>query len=72
MQMASSARSTGRLFSSAVEWATTVLIPNSLAARIILKAISPRLAMRTFFIAAGSGRGAARTPRVPRFSPGSS
>ncbi len=53
MQMASSARRTGRLFSSAVEWATTVLIPSSRAARMILKAISPRLAIRTFFIPAG-------------------
>ena len=43
---ASSANRTGKLSLSAKEYTATVFIPISLQVRIILKAISPRLAMR--------------------------
>lgn len=45
---ASSAINTGRLFSSAVEWTTTVFTPISRAVRMTRRAISPRLAIRIF------------------------
>ena len=45
---ASSAKRTGKLSLSAVEYTATVLIPISLQVRITLKAISPRLAINIF------------------------
>src|SRR5690606_16130773 len=48
MQTDSSARRTCIKVRSAVEWAATVLMPNSLQARKMRRAISPRLAMSTF------------------------
>ncbi len=48
MQMASSAKRTWSDSESAVEWTATVPMPSSLHARITRRAISPRLAMRTF------------------------
>ena len=48
MQMASSAKRTWSDSASAVEWTATVAMPSSLQARITRRAISPRLAMRTF------------------------
>src|SRR6185436_15936454 len=48
MQMASSAKRTGRLYRSASEYTATVGIPSSLHAQIMRSAISPRLAMRIF------------------------
>src|SRR3954469_10849259 len=47
MQMASSARCTGRLCASASLYTSTDWIPSSRQARITRRAISPRLAMRT-------------------------
>src|SRR3989337_2813214 len=46
MQIASSARCTGRLCASASLYTTTVWMPSSRHARITQSAISPRLAMR--------------------------
>src|SRR5688572_27338801 len=46
MQIASSARCTGRLCASASLYTTTVWIPSSRHARMTRSAISPRLAMR--------------------------
>ena len=48
MQIDSSAKSTGSEFSSTVEYAITVSMPSSRAARSTRRAISPRLAMRIF------------------------
>src|SRR5215208_510662 len=48
MQMASSAKRTCSDSASAVEWTATVAMPSSLQARMTRRAISPRLAMRTF------------------------
>src|SRR5512134_1937536 len=48
MQIASSAKRTWSDSASAVEWTATVARPSSLHARITRRAISPRLAMRTF------------------------
>src|SRR5574338_945776 len=48
MQIASSAKRTWSDSASAVEWTATVAIPSSLQARSTRRAISPRLAMRTF------------------------
>ena len=48
MQIASSAKRTWSDSASAVEWTATVASPSSLQARITRRAISPRLAMRTF------------------------
>src|SRR4051812_38991777 len=50
MQIASSASRTCIASVSAVECTATVLMPISWQARWILSAISPRLAMRTFWI----------------------
>src|SRR5581483_9027523 len=47
MQIASSARCTGRLCASASLYTTTDWIPSSRHARMTRSAISPRLAMRT-------------------------
>src|SRR6185312_14344661 len=49
MQTLSSARRTCIALASAVEWTATVWMPSSLQARRIRRAISPRLAMRTFW-----------------------
>src|SRR4029078_10111592 len=46
MQIASSARCTGRLCASASLYTTTVWMPSSRHARMTRRAISPRLAMR--------------------------
>ena len=51
MQIASSARRTCIASVSAVEWTATVLMPISWQARWMRSAISPRLAIRTFWIA---------------------
>src|SRR5258706_13670596 len=48
MQTLSSASRTCMASASAVEWTATVRMPISRQARWILRAISPRLAMRTF------------------------
>src|SRR5688572_20892807 len=56
MQMASSARRTCMASVSAVEWTATVRMPISWQARWIRRAISPRLAMSTFWMATGSIR----------------
>src|SRR6186713_86820 len=49
MQTLSSARRTCMAFESAVEWMATVEMPSSLQALRMRSAISPRLAMRTFW-----------------------
>src|SRR6185436_6735717 len=51
MQIASSASRTCIASVSAVEWTATVLMPISWQARWMRSAISPRLAIRTFWIA---------------------
>src|SRR5262245_25115843 len=48
MQTASSAKRTWRPLASAVEWTATVRMPSSRQARMTRRAISPRLATRTF------------------------
>src|SRR5262245_44141215 len=48
MQMAWSANRTWRLFWSASEYTTTVLMPSSLHAQMTRRAISPRFAINTF------------------------
>src|SRR5258707_15853438 len=48
MQTSSSANRTCRLSVSAVEWTATVLMSISAHARMIRRAISPRLAIRIF------------------------
>src|SRR5947209_5081508 len=50
MQIASSARRTCIASVSAVEWTATVRMPISWQARWMRSAISPRLAMRTFWM----------------------
>src|SRR3569623_3074387 len=50
MLIASSARRTCIASLSAVEWTATVLMPISWQARWMRKAISPRLAIRTFWM----------------------
>src|SRR5262245_12341140 len=54
MAMASSASFTAKDSASAVLWTCTVLMPSSCAARMMRTAISPRLAMRSFFSATPS------------------
>ncbi len=49
MQTVSSASSTCFRLTSVLEWAATVLMPSSLQARRMRSAISPRLAISTFF-----------------------
>src|SRR5687767_7288060 len=65
MQIASSARRTCMASVSAVEWTATVRIPISWQARWTRSAISPRLAIRTFWIAMVSPAG--RRARRPSF-----
>src|SRR4051812_40926020 len=48
MQTLSSANRTCSALASAVEWTATVATPSSRQARMTRRAISPRLAMRTF------------------------
>ena len=50
MQTASSANRTWSDVLSATEYTATVLMPNSLHARMTRNAISPRLAIKTFCI----------------------
>src|SRR5882672_5984463 len=54
MQIAWSANRTCRLSRSASEYTATVARPNSLQAQITRRAISPRLAIRTFLKGADS------------------
>src|SRR5213594_1969531 len=54
MQTSSSANLTCRESLSTSEWTATVRIPSSLQAQMILRAISPRLAMRIFLNMAGA------------------
>src|SRR5262245_10047555 len=54
MHTDSSASRTCRRSLSAVEWAATVLMPSSLQARRMRKAISPRLAINTLSSMIGS------------------
>src|SRR5262245_52588135 len=53
MQTSSSANLTWRESLSASEWTATVLIPSSRQAQMILRAISPRLAIRIFLNISG-------------------
>src|SRR5438067_7498205 len=62
MQIGSSARRTCMASASAVEWTATVLMPISWQARWMRSAISPRLAMRTFWIIGRPGLVAAPLP----------
>src|SRR5574341_1658901 len=68
MQMASSAKRTWSDSASAVECTATVEMPSSRHARITRRAISPRLAMRTFLNMEALPRGLARNDAEERLA----
>ena len=64
MQTASSAKRTWSARASASEWTATVLIPSSRHARMMRRAISPRLAMRILRNIGSSASGPIASQRV--------